>query len=99
MASDSHNRVIPAYYETALTTKYARDQDSVTSLQTIFSNVYLDSGWVYSLNLNSFPQNTLREPVWRNGVSTATIIARMIKLSSRFLDKVMEDFAEISDQQ
>ncbi|MBQ4354494.1 MAG: hypothetical protein IJC71_06340 [Clostridia bacterium] len=99
MASDSHNRVIPAYYETALTTKYARDQDSVTSLQTIFQNAYLDTGWVYSLNLNSYPQNVLREPVWRNGVSSATIIARMGKLASRYLDDVMDSFAEVTEDQ
>ena len=98
MASDSHNRVIPAYYETALSQKYARDQDSVTSLQTIFKNAYLDTGWVYSLNMNQYPQGTLREPVWRNTSTTVTYVARMGKMAEKSLEKVMKSFDKITDQ-
>ncbi len=94
MASDSHNRVIPAYYETALTTKYARDEASVTSLQTIFKNAYLDTGWVYSLNLNSYPQNTLRELVWRGTGTPTTKIAQLEKSVNKILGKLSERFAE-----
>ena len=99
MASDSHNRVIPAYYETALTTKYARDEASVTSLQTIFKNAYLDTGWVYSLNLNSYPQNTLREPVWRNSGSPTTKIAQLQKSVNKILEKLSERFAAAAEKQ
>ena len=99
MASDSHNRVIPAYYETALSQKYARDQDSVTSLQTIFKNAYLDSGWVYSLNMNSYPQGVLREPVWRNTTTTVTYVARMGKMAEKSIEKIMKSFDKIADYQ
>lgn len=99
MASDSHNRVIPAYYEIALSQKYARDQDSVTSLQTIFENAYLDTGWVYSLNMNSYPQGVLREPVWRNTNTSVTFVARMGKMAEKSLEKIMKSFDKIADSQ
>lgn len=98
MASDSHNRVIPAYYEIALSQKYARDQDSVSSLHIIFKNAYLDTGWVYSLNMNSYPQNVLREPVWRNTNTTVTAIARMGKMAENSIAKIMKSFDKITDQ-
>lgn len=98
MASDSHNRVIPAYYEIALSQKYARDQDSVSSLQIIFKNAYLDTGWVYSLNMNSYPQNVLREPVWRNTNATVTAIARMGKMAEKSIEKIVKSFDKIANQ-
>ena len=94
MASESHNSVIPAYYDVALTNKYARDLDSVRSLEIIFSNPYLDSGWVYSLNMSSFPQQILREPIWRGKLNPATLIARLGPKIDKTLEKLNDSFEE-----
>ncbi len=94
MCSESHNSVIPAYYDVALTSKYARDTDSVLSLETIFSNPYLDTGWVYSDNLASLPQMILREPVWRGTGSPATTVKQREKMVNKVMGMLVEKFAK-----
>jgi len=98
MACDSHNRVIPTYYEKALTTKYARDEQSVNCLQTIFSNVYLDTGWLYSSNMAGAPQATLREIIWYNQSGIASKIESCQKQANKLLKDMVESFQSISEQ-
>ena len=54
IAFESYKTVIPAYYYTVLSVKYARDEDSVEMLDIIFESrvcdlgILLDIGSVYS---------------------------------------------------
>lgn len=52
MSRDSYNGLLPAYRETTLKTKYARDEDSAQMLDIIFSSVFFDLG------LSVFPADT-----------------------------------------
>lgn len=47
LSAESYKRVIPAYYETALKTKYARDDESVQMLDMIANSRVFDIGYVY----------------------------------------------------
>ncbi len=47
LSAESYKRVIPAYYETALKTKYARDDESVQMLDMIANSRIFDLGYVY----------------------------------------------------
>lgn len=45
LAYEGHRDVIPAYFETALKTKYSRDNESEDMLQMIFESRYVDYGF------------------------------------------------------
>ena len=92
MCSESHNSVIPAYYDVALTKKYARDTDSVLSLETIFSHPYLDTGWIYAESLSSLPQAVLREPIWRGTGNPASILKTREKSVNKMLSMLLGRF-------
>jgi len=46
LAAESRNTVIPAYKETCLKTKFARDDESLGMLDIIFDNVVVDLGTI-----------------------------------------------------
>jgi hypothetical protein len=60
MASVSYKTVRPAYYETTLRTKIAKDPQSAEMFDLIIDNVYMDAGILYTIALNTF-HNTFRE--------------------------------------
>ena len=51
MACESHNRVIPTYYETALKAKFTRDEKSVQILDMIMSSRVYDFGDTFFSNI------------------------------------------------
>ena len=54
MASTSHKTVRPAYYETTLRTKIAKDPQSAEMFDIIIDNIYMDAGIIYTISLNTF---------------------------------------------
>ena len=62
MAYLSMEYVRPAYYETSLERKYARDSDSQEMLEIIFNNITYDLSYVINLPIN----NTMRQLVNNN---------------------------------
>lgn len=54
MASISYKTVRPAYYETTLRTKIAKDPQSVKMFDIIVDNIYIDAGIVYTIPLDTF---------------------------------------------
>ena len=54
MASMSYQTVRPAYYETTLRTKIAKDPQSAEMFDLIIDNVYIDAGIIYTNALSSF---------------------------------------------
>ena len=88
LAVESHNTVMPAYYEVVLTNKYMRDQQSVQMLDIIFQNVAFDTGWLFSSYLSSLPQVLLREQVWTNQNTLESKLTSMTKMLNKVIDNL-----------
>jgi hypothetical protein len=56
MASESYKTLVPTYYEIALKSRYARDEESGKMLDLIYSSIYIDAGVLYTKNLASVHQ-------------------------------------------
>lgn len=94
LAVESHNTVMPAYYEVVLTNKYMRDQQSVTMLDIIFQNVAFDTGWLFSSYLSSLPQVLLREQVWTNQNTLESKLASMSKMLNKVVENLNKKYQE-----
>lgn len=67
-ASESYKTVKPAYYEKALTTRYAHDMDSVEMLDLIGKKVYVDP--VNAYLLNGFVNTATFRNIYATGINT-----------------------------
>lgn len=56
MCSSSYKIIRPAYYETTLRTKLAKDPQSAAMMDMIMNNIVIDPGFVYSHSMGSFHQ-------------------------------------------
>ena len=68
MACESYKTVVPAFYDTALKSKYARDDDSQEMIDIILEGVVFDFANIFAVSWgtsNSAGQ-ILRELVWKN---------------------------------
>ncbi len=72
MASVSYKTVRPAYYETTLRTKIAKDPQSAKMFDIIIDNIYIDAGIVYTIPLSTF-HNYFREII---GSKENTVISQ-----------------------
>ncbi len=54
LASEGHYSVRPAYYETTLRTKIAKDPESAEMMDLIINNVYIDAGILYTQAVGNF---------------------------------------------
>ena len=70
MSSISYKTVRPAYYETNLRTKIAKDPESAEMFNIIIDNIYIDAGIIYTKALETF-HNTFREIIG-SGQNTVT---------------------------
>lgn len=59
MSAESYRVVTPAYFETAIKSKYSRDSESSQMLDIIVSNSYLDFGYIFGGNVGR-PIDTIR---------------------------------------
>ena len=95
-ASESYNRVKPAYYEVALTSKYVKDQQSVDMLDRIVNSVAIDPINLYCASFN-FTSAHIRS-VHESGNNTVASLIRQnegsvkrsVKKLNTALDKVLE---------
>ena len=95
-ASESYHTVKPAYYEIALTSKYARDPQSVEMLDRIVNCVDIDPINLYCVSFN-FGSGHIRS-MHESGTNTVTSMVRKnennvkktIKKINEALDKVIE---------
>lgn len=67
-ASESYKTVKPAYYEKALTTRYAHDEDSVEMLDLIGKKVYVDP--VNAYLLSGFVNTATFRNIYATGINT-----------------------------
>ena len=91
MAADSMNNLTPAYYEVALTEKYARDKDSVEMLDLILDSMVLD-------NANIFGWGGMEGAVGsaiNEGNAIASTIERRVKATNTAMEKTVAKFLGI----
>lgn len=85
-ASESFATVRPAYYETALSKKYANDQESVEMLDIITNSVLIDPAILY-LTLSPINIYFLRDIIASGENTTASSYARVGKTFEKFMEK------------
>ncbi len=98
MASTSYKTVRPAYYETTLRTKIAKDPQSARMFDIIVDNIYIDAGIIYTLPLSTF-HNYFREII---GSKENTVISKYKSVSTmtkRDLNAMCKRFERIMDKQ
>ncbi len=78
MASVSYKTVRPAYYETTLRTKIAKDPQSAEMFDIIVDNIYIDAGIIYTISLSTF-HNYFREII---GSKENTVISKYKSVST-----------------
>lgn len=96
-ASESYRSVKPAYYEIALTSKYARDPQSVEMLDRVVNSVNIDPINLYCLSFNftsaniralhQSGDNTVSSMLKKNEASVRKAVEKLNKA----LDKVIEN--------
>ncbi|MGN1345778.1 MAG: hypothetical protein ACI4V1_03270 [Eubacteriales bacterium] len=92
---ESHNSVVPAYYDVALTEKYARDQNSVEMLDIIMAGRKYDFSILHSSNLNKLPY-MFRNLIASQSTDFASTYAKTQKAMQKGLDKLIESYVELA---
>ncbi len=91
LTAESYYTLRPAYYDVALKTKYARDEESGRMLDLIFSSRCYDIGYVYAWGgLNLIP-NTLYSA---KSTDFASQFAKTEEKALKALEKTVEQFRE-----
>ncbi len=89
LTAESYYTLRPAYYDVALKTKYARDEESGRMLDIIFSSRCYDIGYVYGWGaLNTLP-NTLYSS---KSTDFSSQFAKAEKNALKALDKTVEQY-------
>lgn len=96
-ASESYNTVKPAYYEIALTGKYAKDPQSVEMLDRVVHSVDIDPINLYCRTFK-FTAESIRV-IHATGINTVSSLIRQYETSTRaMIDKLNENLQDIIDQ-
>ena len=93
MSAESFRVVTPAYFETALKSKYSRDSETSQMLDLIVDGIYLDLAYIYGANLNS-PIGVIRNilggaTACENATSTLT---KSEKATMKMVEKLIEKY-------
>ena len=89
LSAESHKKLVPAYYEVSLKTKYSRDEESVRMLDLIFEGVVYDFGLLYAIPtfdiyqtilLNESDPNTLASQIEKNQAKAEKALQKILDL-------------------
>ncbi|MCL2098935.1 MAG: hypothetical protein FWH24_00680 [Oscillospiraceae bacterium] len=89
LSAESHKKLVPAYYEVSLKTKYSRDEESVRMLDLIFEGVVYDFGLLYAIQTfdiyqtilcNEADPGTFASQIERNQARAETALQRVLDL-------------------
>ena len=96
-ASESYNTVKPAYYEIALTGKYAKDPQSIEMLDRVVHSVDIDPINLYCRSFK-FTAESIRA-IHATGINTVSSLIRQYETSTRAMtDKLNENLQKIIDE-
>jgi hypothetical protein len=88
---ESYKKVIPAFYEIALKSKYSRDDESAEMIDIIRSGLTFDFGKVYVTEL-AYSMNILRELMSNKKNNFVSTFEKNEKQYDRALEKVLKTF-------
>ena len=95
MASEGYRTLMPAYYETALKTKYVSDEASVQMLDLVIENLYVDSGFLFVDGTGGFHQNMRTAWVGQGNDNISSALAAIDRVIGKQLAKLNESFEKI----
>ena len=90
---ESHNSVFPAYYDVALTDKYARDQDSVEMLDIMMAGRKYDFSILHNDKLQNLPY-MFRNLIAAESTDFSSSYAKVKKAMKKGMNSLIEDYAE-----
>ena len=96
MSAESFRTVTPAYFETALKSKYSRDSETSQMLDIIVDGIYLDIGYIFGGSLNS-PIGKIRGVLANatNCENASSSLAKNEKATMKSLEKLLQKYEEI----
>lgn len=100
MAAESYKQVIPAFYETALKTKYARDNESQEMIDLILGNIRFDFGNIYTYAIGEGvvngvgPGHLLRELIIYKSTNFASLYAQRENTYKTNLQNLIDSFEQ-----
>lgn len=89
--AETYKQVVPAYYETSLKTKAARDEESSAMFDLLMESRVFDFGYMYNDALGGLAF-TIQEMVSQNSTNTESAYAAKIKGAEKKFAKVVEDY-------
>jgi hypothetical protein len=95
MASEGYRTLMPAYYETALKTKYVSDEDSVKMLDLVIENLHVDSGFHYVDGTGGFHQNMRTAWISKNNSNISSALKAIDRVIAKQLDKLNSSIEKI----
>ena len=95
MTRESHLSVIPAYYDVALTQKYARDEASVAMLDLIMAGRMYDFSILHSGKMSSLPY-LFRDLVAKKDTNVASKFAKIESKLNSGIASLIETYAEVN---
>ena len=98
MASVSYKTVRPAYYETTLRTKIAKDPQSAEMFDIIVDNVYIDAGIIYTIPLSTF-HSYFREIIGSKENTVTSKYKGVSAMTKRSLNTMCNRLARIQSRQ
>jgi len=91
LCAESYKKVIPAFYEVALKSKYSRDDESAEMIDIIRSGLTFDFGKVYVTEL-AYSMNILRDLMSNKKRDFVSTFEKGEKAYNKALDKVLATF-------
>ena len=94
MASQSFKTITPAYYEQALKGRYANDPQSVSMLDLITQNVWIDAGVLYCNSIDK-PHNIIRNAIGNHYTNVSSFFAQKQRSVERLLKTLNSDLEKL----
>ena len=88
LSSSNHEKVLPAYFETALKTKYSRDDDSARMYDLIRESMFLDFGYTYCNATGNAIATVFR------GAFNGNRVASLLASNKEVLETTLRDYIE-----
>ena len=85
LSSSNHKNVLPAYFETALKKKYARDDDSSRMYDIIRDTMTLDFGYIYS-NAIGYPESVFNKSYQNENSFASNLASQKDSLVTKLAD-------------
>ena len=97
LSASNYEKVLPTYFEVALKTKYASDNQTAKTFDIIHDSMVLDFGYVYG-NAMSYVTDTMNGAIFNNTKSLASQIKANEKKAASAYEKYVKKIEAIITQ-